>query len=190
MSEILPVTLVQEVLTPSREITRLIGLLTEEDIQPQPLQLRTSVRKVIPRLPGEAHPSLRYAPEFLAARRTLDKLGKTAFLLGNVTKQSELLHHSSGRARLVMHPRRQEALDELTGVMDPLPTVEMVTGGENYLYIQFAAGALIKDAGRREEALGQFNARLRHPGMRPSLTATNPRLVLQDTAIRMDRPIP
>lgn len=186
--EIAPVTIVQEVLTPSREITRLVGTLTENQSSPDAVIVRTAAKRAVPRPPGDMHPRFRYAGELRSIERTLDRLGKTAFLLGGTAKESKLLHHPSGRARLVMYPRARAALDELIDAMDVLPSLEERSEADDYLYVQFGVNALIRDIAQREEALDKFNSRLRHPGMKPYLTATQPRLVLQDTAIRLDRP--
>jgi hypothetical protein len=180
VSEIVPVTVVQEVFTPSDEVKTLVGRLMEGEPDLSGLLLRTSARRVINRPAGQPHPRFRFAKEFRQADQSLDTHGRRVLMLGN---QAVLAQHSSGRSRLILPPRNQEQLDELVSAMDVLPSREE-DPADNFLYVQFARDCLIQDLDRRAEELERLDARLRHPGMRPFMSVSRPRIVMQDVSIR------
>ena len=180
VSEIVPVTVVQEVFTPSDEVRTLVGRLMEGAPDLSQIVLRSSARRVIDRPHGELHPRFRYAREFRQAEKAIDTHGRRILLLGN---RAVLAENASGNARLMLPPRDQEQLDELADAMDILPSRE---GNilPNHLYVQIAKDALLRDREKRAEELQRLGARLRHPGMRPFMSASHPRLVIQDVSVR------
>jgi len=179
--EIIPATVVHEVMDPSEMVRKLIAQLLEEPEKASRVSLHTSVQRVIDRRKINAHPRSEYAREFRQAEVFLANVGRTALLLGDGT---ELRRASDGSERLIFHPRHQAQLDLFTSAMDDLPSMVEQNSTEGHLYVQFAAGSLTRDIGRRRDVLSLIDARSRHPGTKPHMKADNPRIVMRDGAVR------
>lgn len=176
--EIVPVTMVHEVMTPSDDVKRLIEKLIASPDKMQQMTLRTTAQRIIDRSGSYVHPRFQYAEEFRRAEMLLGAVGKSALMLSG---QAQLRTNKRGDERLFLSARSQDQLDTFVHAMDGIPSVEAEDSTRiNLLYMQFSKDSLTKDVLLRRDILDELGARGRHPATKPYMKALSPRIVMRD----------
>lgn len=176
--EIIPVTMVHEVLTPSEGVERLVGKLIAQAGKYQQITLRTTAQRIIDRSSNHVHPRYEYAEELSRAEALLSVVGRSALMLSG---RAMLKTYPRGDERLFLSARNQDQLDTFVHAMDGIPSIEAEDPQRvNLLYMEFAKDSLTKDTMLRRDVLDELSERARHPATKQYIKANSPRIVMRD----------
>lgn len=173
VSYLRPATVIREQFVPSPQVQRALSKFVDGE-EPSTFRVYSTGRRVVDLV--EYHRSS-YDLEIRAIQERVQALGRRAFFL---TGRTRLMPRPDGSGRLLMEPHEQDRLDELVALLRGVPSLEKMPVSPHYLYVDFARNSLVKNLQLRQDAIENFQARGRHPGMRQVFSVSSPEIVAQD----------